>query len=81
MGKKSFKIFKLILPMLFIVVSFNIQAETTHNAEQPINQDLDTTQLQPVIHTKTVKAKPVKKSKNQSNSLGVFKLLIPDSLK
>jgi len=81
MGKKSFKIFKLILLMLFIVVSFNMQAATTENAAQPTNQELNTPQLHPITHTKTVKAKPVKKSKIQSNSLGAFKLLIPDSLK
>jgi hypothetical protein len=81
MGKKSFKIFKLTLPMLFIVVSFNMQAAVTNNAQKPTNQDLNTTKLQPIIHTKTVKEKPVKKLKAQSSSLGVFKLLIPQSLK
>jgi hypothetical protein len=81
MGTKSIKVFKLILSMFFILATFNIHAETIDDAEPTTTHNLTTTQQRPISDTKIIQAKPVKKSKAQSNSLGVFKLLIPNTLK
>ena len=81
MSKKSFKVSNLILLILFFAFSIKLQAETINNTQTSTNQELTTTQQLPIINTKTVQAKPLKKPKTKSNSLGVFKLLIPNSLK
>jgi hypothetical protein len=63
------------------LASFNIQAVTAINDESSSSRDSTKTQKRTIINTKTEKLKTIKKSKNQSSSLGAFKLLIPDSLK
>lgn len=79
MGDKSFK---FILLMVFIGASFNSLAIDNNALNPPVDSTvIEPSQQKNIISTKTIQTKPIKKSKNQSSSLGLFKLLIPNSLK
>jgi hypothetical protein len=81
MGKKPINLFKFIMLIICFLASFNIQAVTDNNVKPSNSPDLIKTQQRTIVNTKNVKLKAEKKSKNQSSSLGAFRLLIPDSLK
>ena len=82
MGEKAYKSIKALLLMAFILASYNSQAiEDNSSIRSTENPGLEPSEPKTGISTKTIQTKPIKKSKSQSSSLGMFKLLIPNSLK
>jgi len=82
MGKKSYKNLNYLLWVVLIGASCNAHAIHDNGLTQPdVTQNSESSQQELTESTKTENPKPVKKSKSQSSSLGVYKLLIPKSYK
>lgn len=85
MSRKSYISGNIVLVALLFSFATNAQADvvscSTHVALSTQNINNDSVQKQTPINLKNGQVKEIKQSKKSSGYLGMFKLLIPDTLR
>ena len=83
MGSKSLSTGQVIVLTFFLALSINAHADVDHcNAVSPLKlQPLDATNLQNSTNQVESKTSNKTKSKDSTSYFGMFKLLIPDTLR